>query len=220
MIGAGIIAAWGPFWRAVSFLSSIDFMRTASGRPGIGTYFLPPGLADLLMVVGIGLMVFVFVSREMQGSPHGYSSAMPFSRPDQEPPAHHEPPPLHQEPSGHRSEERLFVDRTPQELMRFREEHTSVNANKLLEVFMGKWLRVPGIFEDVAVERTTLFVTLVMPTGTSRSVAFLYFQLEWHDRLLMLKRGAPITVIGRIVSVGLGEVVLTDCELETAPAQP
>ncbi len=61
MIGGAILAAWIPFWQFVSALSTIDLMRTSTGRPSIGTFFLPRGLADGLTVSGIALMVFAVV---------------------------------------------------------------------------------------------------------------------------------------------------------------
>lgn len=61
MIGGAILAAWIAFWRFVSALSTVDLMQTSTGRPSIGTFFLPRGLADGLTVLGVGLMVFAFL---------------------------------------------------------------------------------------------------------------------------------------------------------------
>lgn len=61
MIGGGILAAWNPLWAFVSALSTFDFMTTSGGHPGIGTFFMPRGMADGITVVGIGVMVFAFI---------------------------------------------------------------------------------------------------------------------------------------------------------------
>ena len=69
MIGGGILAAWIPFWTLVSTLSTFDFMRTASGHPSIGTFFLPSGLSNGVIVLGIFVMVFAFVRLARAGIP-------------------------------------------------------------------------------------------------------------------------------------------------------
>ncbi len=61
VIGGAILAAWIPFWTFVSAVSTVDFMRTASGHPSIGTFFLPRGIADGVTVVGFGVIIFAFV---------------------------------------------------------------------------------------------------------------------------------------------------------------
>jgi hypothetical protein len=61
MIGGGILAAWNPLWAFISALSTFDFMTTSGGHPGIGTFFMPRGMADGITVVGIGVMVFAFI---------------------------------------------------------------------------------------------------------------------------------------------------------------
>jgi len=61
MIGGAVLAAWIPLWNFISFVSTVDFMRTSSGRPGIGTLFLPRGIADGATVLGIGGMVYAFI---------------------------------------------------------------------------------------------------------------------------------------------------------------
>jgi hypothetical protein len=68
MIGGGILSAWTPFWKFLSFLSTVDFMRTAGGHPSIGTLLLPPGLAGCITVIGIAVMVGAFLSFDRPGS--------------------------------------------------------------------------------------------------------------------------------------------------------
>jgi hypothetical protein len=197
VIGGGILAAWIPFWRFVSFLSSFDFMRTASGRPSIGTFFLPSGLADGLWIVGIAMIVFVVVTREMQESP--YITRQEIARATDATPV---------------IEARIFAERTAEELMNFFAGHTTVDANKLLEVYMGKWLQVSGVFDDVTAHHLGLTVYIELPNHSS---VFMQFEPEWHDRLLMLKRGSIITVVGKIHRVSWTNLALRECELIRLP---
>lgn len=77
MIGGGILAAWMPLWRFISTLSTFDFMQTSAGRPSIGTFFLPPGLAHSITVLGIAVMVGAFIvlaRRSQQRDTKPYSS--------------------------------------------------------------------------------------------------------------------------------------------------
>src|ERR1039458_2089809 len=69
MVGGAILAAWIPFWTFLSGLSTIDFMRTSSGRPSIGTFGVPPSISAGFTVAGICAMVWAFVllSRSRSG---------------------------------------------------------------------------------------------------------------------------------------------------------
>jgi hypothetical protein len=69
MIGGAILAAWIPFWRFLSVLSTIDFMRTSTGRPSLGTFFLPHGVADGITVLGLGVMVYAFMVQARRSLP-------------------------------------------------------------------------------------------------------------------------------------------------------
>jgi len=80
MFGGAILAAWIPFWKFVSALGTFDLMRTASGHPSIGMFFLPAGLADGLTVVGIGMIVYSVLTRQKHG---GQMSATKDDHPNQ-----------------------------------------------------------------------------------------------------------------------------------------
>jgi hypothetical protein len=49
------------------------------------------------------------------------------------------------------SEERIFVGKnvTPRYLMNFFEEHTGIQANKLAQAYIGKWIVVEGTLAEV-----------------------------------------------------------------------
>lgn len=58
MICGSALFAWVPFRRAIC---ALGLMRISGDHPSIGTFFLPTGLADILTVVGIGVMVYAFI---------------------------------------------------------------------------------------------------------------------------------------------------------------
>jgi len=66
MAGAVLLAAWIPLWTFISTLSSFDFLMTSTGRPSVGTFFLPRGLADGVTVAGIVVMVWAVIARTRQ----------------------------------------------------------------------------------------------------------------------------------------------------------
>jgi hypothetical protein len=133
--------------------------------------------------------------------------------PPQIPQTPHTVPPPSPVPTTHdsRLDERIIIDVTPDDLWKICDEYTTLQAQKLIGIYVGKWIRVSGPFGDV-MGKEPLQVTFA--SRTFRNVIFMYFSLEWHDRLVVLKRGALIAVIGRIVEVNQIELHLGHCELE------
>jgi hypothetical protein len=118
-----------------------------------------------------------------------------------------------------RPEERSFVDITPAELVGLFADHTSQQGAKLIEPYLGKWLRVTGPLGDVLSNRgfrsqVTFEKGSVFDEGYEPVTVYMYFERErWDDRLAVLRPGSSITVAGRIREVDRVHVHLEDCEL-------
>jgi hypothetical protein len=117
---------------------------------------------------------------------------------------------------------RIFIKETPQELQELRHGHVTVQADKLLEPYLGKWMRVAGTVSDVheykSSEKWTVNVwtrlaetRLGVPMKTDE--LSLEFAATWSERLVLLKRDEHINVIGRIKSIELLSINLEQCEL-------
>lgn len=103
---------------------------------------------------------------------------------------------------------RIFVDVTPEYLASFYDQHMTIQANKLAEDYIGKWIKVAGRLGDVYPNQ------VVFAYKTFGVVVFMYFDMnKWKDRLSILKRGSRIEVNGQIQRVNAFEVHLENCEL-------
>jgi hypothetical protein len=108
--------------------------------------------------------------------------------------------------------DRTLVDVTPDYLMGLFDEHTTIQAEKLIEAFIGKWLRVSGTVSDViGSEGSGATVYLKRETARISSVS-----LDFSDRgaVEILRKGDSVTAIGQIVGADRLWVGLKNCELE------
>jgi hypothetical protein len=111
---------------------------------------------------------------------------------------------------------RTLVDVTPGYLAGLRGEHTEIQADKLLEAFVGKWMRVSGAVEDVfALNENIARVSFAYEGPDAPSVTMDFKGKRVIDnQLRVIKIGDPITVIGQIQWAGPFLVQLENCELE------
>jgi len=110
---------------------------------------------------------------------------------------------------------RTFVkdDVTPKFLHRLLENHSDAEAEKLLEAYLGKWMMLSGLVNEVTVEesRKEVYVA-IFPPGEEILVS-LNFTLDWRNRLSRLLPGNNITVVGVITKVDRISITMNDCEL-------
>jgi hypothetical protein len=114
------------------------------------------------------------------------------------------------------SEVRIFVrpDITPSYLRNFYDENTRLQASKLVEPFLGKWIRVSGKMYNVSQigEGFHMSMQLEGEENTTRFM-FLGFEKEQKDKVSLIRRGASISVEGKIKEVGTSDLTLSDCEI-------
>lgn len=110
---------------------------------------------------------------------------------------------------------RILLDKTPAEIVRPFKEHTTMQAERLVEAYLDRWIRVNGEFDDIS---APVYEQAVVSFASSRRLilphVFMYFSDDEAIRhLSTLRRGTPIKVEGRIARISAHEVVLQDCEL-------
>lgn len=166
------------------------------------------GLAALGLVADVGL------ARRRRAKPPSVSSDEPSSpTPVSIQSVGPEPEPESDLPA----ESRTVVDVTPAYLLGLFDEHTSVQAQRLLEPFIGNWMRVSDPLGDVSSSGSFVQVTFQSEPRYKRGEYFtiyMYFPTALKDRLAILQRGTPIMVLGRIRDAGGAALHLEDCELE------
>ena len=221
MVGGAILAAWIPFWTFLSGLSTIDFMRTSSGRPSIGTFYLPASLSAGLSVVGTGVMVYAFVLLYRRTSADHSGGGIAVSRESSrvapmELSAH--PTSLSKLPSRTLPDVFLNAVTLPdgrvisscnlEDVIAVHKANTTEQAHRLL---VGKWIKFPGTVEDISTDG------IVNLASTNRSdplpVFVLKFAEGWEKQLSALQRASSVTVRGQIAGLEYSFIRLKACEL-------
>jgi len=118
--------------------------------------------------------------------------------------------------TGRLPDGRILVDVTPQYLTGFFKEHTDIQAKKLLEAFVGKWIRVSGPVGDVYRNDENHATVYFYPPTYGRTQVLMYFNDKTiiENQLSVLRKGDRITVIGQIDWASSGALELDNCELE------
>ena len=111
---------------------------------------------------------------------------------------------------------RKMVNVTPEDLTGFfKGDHTSTQAGKMVEAYIGKWMKISGPVGDVS--GSTALVRQVTFAGRSifsyNHVLMYFYKQELFDQLSTLKPGDNITVIGQIAQVSSQDVRLENCEI-------
>jgi hypothetical protein len=114
------------------------------------------------------------------------------------------------------SSSRLIVDVTPEYLMELFREHTSIQGQRLIEPYIGKWMRVSGLLGDVSNNEYFSQVVFEHRPRTFTALYMYFRQPDRSDRLSVLPRKTKLTVLGQIERVTSMEVHLDNCELYLA----
>ena len=102
---------------------------------------------------------------------------------------------------------------TPGYLVGISKGHTTVQAQKLAEVYLNKGMKVSGVVGDVEDRREYMRLHVYWKETESEEVSvFFSFGANWRDRILTLKKGQRITAKGRIDRCS-SYISLEDCEL-------
>jgi hypothetical protein len=121
-------------------------------------------------------------------------------------------------------EGRTFVrpNITPEYLLGLSKGLTSIQANKLVEPFIGNWMMISGHLGEVVSCGPDGVLIVFSNSGRvsgMQNVCMLFDGKKWVDRLSILTREDSIIVIGQISKVGLGDVTLENCELADYPSR-
>ncbi len=117
--------------------------------------------------------------------------------------------------------DRSLIDVSPFEIVRLFDEHLTPQAQTLLEPYIGKRLRLTIKVSDARIYGSgpemfySVHGTIPSPTDPNwvGVHVHLYFDANWKDRVLMLKRDKSITAIGEISEAGSRSITLQHCEL-------
>lgn len=110
---------------------------------------------------------------------------------------------------------RIFVDNiSPTQFQQYFSEHVAVQAEKLVSVYIGKWLRVSGNVNNVMGDLERGVTVYFDGTKFSGYMVGAEFVGEHAERAVLLRRGDVVSIVGKISRIdGLG-LRLTQCEIE------
>ncbi len=108
---------------------------------------------------------------------------------------------------------RRYTDKTAGELVTFFVGRTTLQANKLIEEEVGKWLKVRGTFKNAFTNNSQGDLTVFIREGSA--VIQCNFPPQSADRIKDLRDGDPIAIEGQIISNQLGNPFwLMKCEFD------
>jgi hypothetical protein len=115
-----------------------------------------------------------------------------------------------------RNKERVFVDVTPDYLLKIKRQKnlTAIQSDRVLEPYMGKWIKVTGKIVQMF-ERMT-FLRLGVDEDRQPIDVTLMVADEWKSQFHVLPLGHEVTAIGWIDEIRWSEIQLRECEIVIA----
>ncbi len=113
--------------------------------------------------------------------------------------------------------ERVIIDVTPDFLIGLHKNYMSIEAKRLLAPYIGKWIKVSGLIDDINSHERGVLVTLMMEPNDIWPKVYMHCEIEWLDRLSVIKKDTKISAIGQIkdisphnISLFHGEILNSD----------
>jgi len=108
----------------------------------------------------------------------------------------------------------IFVNEEPSFLTKFFNGHTSIQATMLLKPYIGKWMRLSEVaVRDIS--NSGVFNPQPRVSGQSKdgTLVFMGFEEAWHERILILRAGSVIEIIGQITHIDSSGMAFDKCEI-------
>jgi hypothetical protein len=107
----------------------------------------------------------------------------------------------------------LIGDVTPEYLFSLYQDHITVQADKLAQAYLGKWIKISGLIQNVNDSTDGRSLLAVYLEKDRTQLLLLYFSREWADRLAVLGRNQPVAAAGKVKSIDITRIELIECEL-------
>lgn len=170
--------------------------------------FIWGSLCTLLAFVAIYLAVQIFQRLNVRRNPNGKQPApLGFEEFLTE---------ATKEPDAVDDAERVIISVTPDALWSQFNDRLDIHAQKLLGIYVGKWMKVSGKIGNIedAFRRGHLLVRIEGSAYRSgRSISAEFHQQRFIDRLMVMRPGDQIKVLGQVRKVDVLHISLERCEL-------
>ena len=114
------------------------------------------------------------------------------------------------------TKEKIIVDASPDFFMNLYRDKMSVQADRLFNSYVGKWLKVSGNVKNIIASqsgRTSLFFKM----DDERKTLFLSFEKAWAEKVTILSRDQKISALCQIERAEIFDLYLGNCELLEIP---
>jgi hypothetical protein len=108
--------------------------------------------------------------------------------------------------------ERSMVRVSIKDLLNLYREHTQVQAERLVEPYIGGWMRVKGVVNDVVRQDLVEGHYVAIRVEETDEAVLAEFPESAQEQLPRLLRGDSLEVVGRISKITSGWIGLEDCE--------
>ena len=196
----------------------LAFKSAEAPLPRAAPPVLASGIWNYVPVILVSVALLIFIYRQIVPANPALNSS---TTPDKLKPRIHTPLPeaVFQPPS---TPERVYVSGTtsPRNLMALAAGKTSHEGQLVLAPFIGKWMRVEGVFEDLSVYPSFSAVSLqqqeimnLLGVAIHDTSNTMFIFEEKRDRLEVLRVGDKIVVDGEITRVDRHHCRLEHCEI-------
>jgi hypothetical protein len=107
---------------------------------------------------------------------------------------------------------RVMANATPSELVGLWEGHTTAQAEKLTESYIGTWLGVSGQAWDVDIESSGQSSRVSIDGVDGVMLVFCHFGAECKQQVSVLRKGNSISVFRQVSAIERSTVSLRECE--------
>jgi len=100
---------------------------------------------------------------------------------------------------------------TPEQIVGVYKDRTTLQGEKLASTYVGKWMTVSGVVEDISRQGSELVVTFF--SGQSPVLIMMQFAKDLVEPVSALSRGDTVAVRGKIQRIQPRLLLLESCEL-------
>jgi len=110
---------------------------------------------------------------------------------------------------------RIFVggNTTPVSLSEFFKNHTSMEANRFIEPYLGKWIDISGKIREIAEYSDDTIIIYLDIESSSTLLVSGEFGVSWKDKIAIMRKGDQVEIRGSIKRVSSGIFSMVNCEV-------
>lgn len=109
---------------------------------------------------------------------------------------------------------RIFLNAKPLELMQIYRKYPTIQADRLAEMYIGKWIQASGNLFDASREYANKFSVTLFDHFSTESIFLDFEDKDSIERISVIPRGQHIEVVGKVREIRAYNLMLDECELK------